>query len=106
MNGFVKYEADVEVPEFGEPGEMMGELSGNELSEPGPPLTEMDEMEFATELLDVTNEAEMGRVLAGLLGRIARRGQRQGRRGNWLRLVRNSPLARNLMNALRNSIRQ
>ena len=115
MNEF-HYEADVETLESADPegevgeefggDEFEGEFEMNESDEMDPPLTEMDEMEFATELLDVTNEAELGRVLSGLFGRIARRGQRRGRRGNWRRLLRDSPLVQNLKTSLKSVIRQ
>ena len=114
MNESANYEMDVEMLGSGEPAgegefggdEFEGEFEMNESDEIDPPLTEMDEMEFATELLDVTNEGELGRVLSGLFGRIARRGQRRGRRGNWRRLLRDSPLVQNLKTSLKGVIRQ
>lgn|SRR5262245_19151976 len=57
-----------EYGEYGEYGESEGEWAG----ESEAVLSEADEVQLASELLEVTNEAELDRFIGGLLKRVAR----------------------------------
>jgi uncharacterized protein (DUF697 family) len=52
-------------------GGLLGSVLGGEVGQAEGPLTELQEMEAATELLEVTNEAELEQFLGGLLKKAA-----------------------------------
>jgi hypothetical protein len=52
-------------------GGLLGSVLGGEVGEAEGPLTEVQEMELASELLEVTSEAELEQFLGGLFKRVA-----------------------------------
>jgi uncharacterized protein (DUF697 family) len=76
----LEYEQEYEAQEIGEQeyeaqqgflGGLLGSVLGGEVGQAEGPLTEMQEMEAATELLEVTNEAELEQFLGGLFKKVA-----------------------------------
>jgi uncharacterized protein (DUF697 family) len=76
----LEYEQEYESQEQGEQeyeaeqgflGGLLGSVLGGEVGQGEAPLTETQEMELATELLEVTNEAELEQFLGGLIKKAA-----------------------------------
>lgn len=76
----LEYEQEYESQEQGEQefeaqqgflGGLLGSVLGGEVGQAEGPLTEMQEMELTSELLEVTNEAELEQFLGGLFKKVA-----------------------------------